>query len=122
MIVKTKSQRGVSIVGLLIVLAVLGALAIVGMKVVPSVSEYASIKKAIELAKASGTTVREIQLSFDKQADISYISSIGGTDLEITRNGEQMEVSFAYQKKIPLVGPASLVIDYAGSTAKGAAK
>jgi hypothetical protein len=29
-----------------------------------------------------------------------------------------VEVSFAYQKKIPLVGPASLLIDYEGSTAR----
>ena len=119
---KTKSQRGVSILGLLITLAILGALAVLGMKIVPSITEYSSIKKAVELAKASGSTVREIQISFDKQADTSYITSIAGKDLEITRNGDQMEVAFAYQKKIPLVGPASLVIDYAGTTAKGAAK
>ena len=119
---KTKSQRGVSIVGLLMILAILGALAILGMKIVPGISEFFAIKKAIAMAKASGSTVREIQLSFDKQADTSYISSIAGKDLEITRNGEQMDVSFAYQKKIPLVGPASLVIDYAGTTAQGAVK
>jgi type II secretory pathway pseudopilin PulG len=119
---KTKDQRGVSIIGLLFALVVIGCLAVIGMKVVPSISEYSSIKKAIELAKASGSTVREIQLSFDKQADTSYISSIAGKDLEITRNGDQMDVSFAYQKKIPLVGPASLVIDYAGSTVKGTGK
>jgi len=119
---KTKSQRGVSILGLLITLAILGGLVVLGMKIVPSIAEYSSIKKAVELAKASGSTVREIQISFDKQADTSYITSIAGKDLEITRNGDKMDVAFAYQKKIPLVGPASLVIDYAGTTAKGAAK
>ena len=38
--------------------------------------------------------------------------------LEITRNGEEVEVSFAYQKKIPLIAPVSLVFDFEGTTAK----
>ena len=41
-----------------------------------------------------------------------------GKDLKISGRGDQMEVSFAYQKKVPLYGPASLVIDYKGSTAE----
>jgi hypothetical protein len=86
--------------------------------VTPTVAEYFSIKKAIATAKASGSTVREIQSAFDKQVNVDYIDSISSKDLEITKNGEDIEVSFAYQKKIPLVGPTSLLIDYAGSTAK----
>jgi type II secretory pathway pseudopilin PulG len=115
-------QEGVSLVGLIFILAILGVLAVLGLKVVPTVTEYASIKKAIDLAKASGTTVREIQTSFDKQASAGYIDSISGKDLEIIKDGNDIEISFAYQKKIPLVGPTSLLIDYAGSTAKNPVK
>ncbi|MDF3037020.1 MAG: hypothetical protein K0S28_2294, partial [Paucimonas sp.] len=90
----------------------------IGMKVVPTVSEYFAIKKAIVIAKESGKTVRDIQTSFDKQASASYIDSISGKDLEIIRDGENFEVSFAYEKKISLMGPLSLVIDYRGGTAR----
>jgi Tfp pilus assembly major pilin PilA len=114
-------QRGVSLVGLIFVLAILAMIAVLAMKVVPTVIEYNSIRKAIMSAKGAGETVREIQNSFDKQAEVGYIESISGKDLEITKNGSEIDVSFAYQKKIPLFGPASLVIDYAGSTAKTAA-
>lgn len=117
-----RQQQGVSIVGLLIVLAILGFAGLLAAKIVPTISEFSAIKKAIETAKASGTSVREIQASFDKQVSVGGIEAITGKDLEIVKNGEQMEISFAYQKKIPLGGPASLVIDYAGSTDKSQAK
>jgi len=88
------------------------------MKVVPTVIEYTSIKKAISVAKNGGTTANEIQSTFDKQADVGYITSITGKDLVITRDNGEIEVSFSYQKKIPLFGPATLLLEYEGTTAK----
>ena len=114
----TIKQSGVSLVGLILLLAILGSLGVLALKIAPTATEFMSIKKAIETAKASGTTVREIQISFDKQAEVGYITTLTGKDLEITRNGNDVEISFAYQKKIPLVGPASLLLEYAGTTAK----
>ena len=110
-------QHGLSLTSLIFMLAVVGLIAVLGMKVVPTVSEYLSIKKMIGKAKQDGATPHEIQNSFDKQADVNYVTSITGKDLEITRADGGFEVSFAYEKRIPLVGPVSLLIDYAGSTA-----
>jgi len=113
-----RSQSGVSLTGLIILVVIVGAIAVVGMKVVPTVIEYQAIKKAVVNAKSSGTNEREIRYAFDKNAEVGYIETLKGKDLDITRVGNDLEVSFAYEKKIPLVGPASLVIDYEGSTAK----
>lgn len=109
-------QQGVSLTGLIFILAILGVIAVLGMKIGPTVTEYMSVKKAIATAKAAGTTAAEVRTSFDKQAEVGYIESINGKDLQIVKNGDVLDVSFAYQKKIPLVGPASLLIDYEGST------
>ncbi|MFZ6772901.1 DUF4845 domain-containing protein [Undibacterium sp. SXout7W] len=111
-------QRGISLIGLILSLGVIVLVAMLAMKVVPTVIEFMSIKKAIDIAKVSGSTVREIQGSFDKQAAAGYFDAISGKDLSIVKNGDEVEVSFAYQKKIPLFGPASLVLDYTGTTAK----
>lgn len=113
-----RGQRGLSLIGFLFVIVIVALAAVLGMKVVPTAVEYTAIKKAIANAKANGTTPREIQDSFDKQATTAYIDSISGKDLEITKAADGFEVSVAYQKKIPLIGPASLVIDYAASTSK----
>lgn len=110
-----RAERGLSMIGFLFVLIVLALVAVLGMKIVPTVTEYSAIKKAIMTAASSGTSARDIQLSFDKQRDVNYIESVSGKDLEITKTADGFEVTVAYEKKIPLVGPASLVLDYVAS-------
>ena len=114
-----KRQAGISLVGLIVVLALLGCIGVLAMKIVPTYTEYRAIQNAIVSAKqAGGASVAEIQKSFDASATVNYISSISGRDLIIGKENGEMEVSFAYEKKIPLVGPASLLLEYAGTTAK----
>ena len=110
-------ERGITLVGLIFVLAILGMLGIVGLRVVPTVLEYQSIKRAINTARTDAVTVRDVQVAFDKQANAGYIDAITGKDLVIVKNGSTFDVSFAYDKKISLVGPASLLLEYVGSTA-----
>ena len=96
------TQRGVSLVGLIFILAILGMIGLVVLKVVPTVTEYMTIKKSIVTAKAAGTSIPEIRNSFDKQADTGYVDSIAGKDLDIVKTADGFDVSFAYEKKIPL--------------------
>lgn len=112
-------QDGLSLVGFMFVIVIVALLAVLGMKVVPTVVEYMAVKKAITNAKSAGSTAVEIQNAFDKQRSANYIDSVTGKDLEITRTSDGFEVSIAYQKKIELVGPASLVIDYVATTGSG---
>ncbi len=113
-------QDGISLVGLIIVLAMLGFIGVLALKILPTYTEYRAIQNAIvEAKKVGGGSVVEIQKSFDANATATYISSITGRDLVIGKEDGEMEVSFAYEKKIPLVGPASLLLEYQGTTAKG---
>lgn len=109
-----KDQRGVSLTGLIVLLAVIGFIGVLALRIVPSLTEYMAVKKAISAAKASGTTPQEIRSVFDRHAETAYIQSISSKDLEISKEND---VSFSYQKVIPLAGPASLVLDYEGTTA-----
>lgn len=111
-------ELGLSLTGFIFVIIVLGLVAVLGMKVVPTVVEFMAVKKAIVTAKAAGTTAKEIQDSFEKQRTTAYIESVSGKDLEIIKTSDGYDVAVAYEKRIPLVGPASLVIDYAASTSK----
>ncbi|GJI94966.1 DUF4845 domain-containing protein [Duganella vulcania] len=113
-----KRQDGISLVGLIIVLAALGFVGVLALKIVPTYTEYRAIQNAIVTAKATGGTVLEMQKSFDANATTGYISSITSRDLLIGKENGEVEISFAYEKKIPLVGPASLLLEYQGTTAK----
>ncbi|KAF3997965.1 DUF4845 domain-containing protein [Glaciimonas immobilis] len=115
-------QQGITLFGLIVWVAILGFGAMMTAKVVPTVIEYMSIKKAIASVKLNGGTVKQIQDAFDRQAEVGYIDALHGKDLGITKNGEDIEISFAYQKTIPLVAPVSLLIDYSGTTARSTSK
>ena len=113
------SQRGISFLGLLILGVVLALLAIVGARVLPTATEYMAIQKAVKKAAADGDTVPAVRASFDRTASVDYISSISGKDLEVTKQGDKVVVDFAYDKEIPLFGPAYLLLKYRGSSASG---
>jgi hypothetical protein len=117
-----KNQRGISVFGLIFVLAIVACLALLGLQVVPSYMEYLSVKNAIHGARTASSNPAEIRVSFDKFAEVGYIDSIKGRDLTIIKNGEDVDVSFAYDKKIHLVGPASLLLEFEGTTASGKPK
>ena len=115
---RVHAESGVSLSGLIVVLFVLGALALVAMKVTPAVLEYRAAKNAIVQAKATGGSVREIQQAFDKNAGVNDITAISGRDLVISRDNGETEVSFAYEKRIPLASNVSLLLDFSGTTDK----
>ena len=64
-------QEGISLVGLIVVLAVAGFVGILALKIVPTYSEYRAVLNAIKAAKATGGGVREIQNSFDANATVT---------------------------------------------------
>ena len=109
-------EAGFSLSGLIVVLIVLGFAAVLAMKVFPAWAEYRSIKNGIAAAKAAGPATREIQQAFARNAEINNITAIAPKDLVITRDNGQVEVSFAYEKRIPVAGNLSLLIDFAGTT------
>ena len=108
-------QLGVSLLGILFVGGVLAFGAIVAAQVFPTVIEYQAISKAAGKA-ASGNTVPEVRSIFDKAAQIDDIKAIVGKDLEVTKEGDKIVVSFAYNKEIHLGGPAYLLLKYAGKS------
>jgi len=116
-----RSQRGITLFGLLFWAIIIGAVALVGMRIVPTTIEYFTIMKAIN--KVSGdpaaTTVPQIRTSFDRQREIDAITSISGKDLSITKENEQVVVSFAYDSEIELFKPVYLLIKYEGRSKAG---
>jgi hypothetical protein len=109
-------QRGLSFIGVIFVGLLAVAAFAIGGQSVPIFLEYHAIGKAAAKASKEGTTVPEIRASFDRAAAIDDISSITGKDLEITKRGDKIIVSFKYSREIALAGPAYLVYRFEDST------
>jgi Tfp pilus assembly protein PilE len=113
-----KSQRGITLIGMVVVCIVIVLVAIGGLKIAPAYIEYLTIRKAIvAIARAnSKSTVAEVRYAFQLRSAIDSIDAIGPGDLEVTKEGNDIVVSVAYPKRIPLFGNVSLVIDFAASS------
>ncbi|TSE18701.1 hypothetical protein Talka_01992 [Tepidimonas alkaliphilus] len=100
--------------GLIVTGIVVAVLVVLAAEIVPSVSEYSSIQKAVKRAAQSGSNPTEIRNAFDRAKAADYFQAISGQDLKITKVGDRYVVEFAYDKEIHLVGPAYLVLKYRG--------
>lgn len=113
-------QSGVSLSGLLLVVVFVIFGGLLAMKVAPSVMEYYKIVQAIKSVAGDNSlrsaTVADVRRAFGKHQEIGYFTKIGPADIEVTKEGGDLVVAFAYQDKIPLFANVSLVIDYEASS------
>ena len=111
-------QRGISILGLIAGLFFLIIGGIFGMKLIPSVIEYRTIKNGVEAIskEKQGASVADIRRAFEARATIDDITSVKPQDLEITKEGSEIVIAFAYRKEVPLFGGVGLYIDFSAKT------
>jgi Domain of unknown function (DUF4845) len=115
-----KRQRGMGFLGVLALLVGIIFLAIIGMKLVPAYIEYFTIKKAVASITQSGqlrnATVADVRRAFEMRQAVDDFTAVGPKDLEISKDGNEIVISFAYEKRIPLFYNISVLIDFAGSS------
>jgi hypothetical protein len=106
---RRQRQRGLTFIGLVLLVALAVAIFAIGGQSLPILMEYQAITKAANKAAAEGGTVQEVRAIFDRAASIDNITSIKGTDLDVGKNNDRVTVGFNYSREIPLVGPAYLL-------------
>ena len=111
-------QRGLSLGGLFVGLLVLIVLALLGMKLIPAYMEYGTAKNAIQAIarERTGATPVEIRRAFDSRAAIDDITAVKASDLDITKEGGEVVISFAYRKEVPLFMNVGVYMDFAASS------
>ena len=102
-------QKGVSFVGFVVIAVLAVAVFAIGGQSLPIVLEYQAAQKAVQKAVNERGTAQEMRAVFDRAAQIDDIKTISGKDLNISKVNDRTVVGFAYEREIPLVGPAYLV-------------
>ena len=116
-----QKQRGISLMGLIVTLGVLGFLAVMAAKLMPSYIDYFAVKKMFKSMEQAGdfkNSVREIRRSFDTRNTIEDVKSVKGDDLEISKEGGETIVSANWSVKVPLVSNVSACLDFSVTSAK----
>lgn len=111
-------QTGVSLGGLMVGSVIVIVIALVGMKMFPVYLNFFSAKKAIIAVgqERAGASVSDIRKAFDNRAAIDDIRHITGADLEITKEGGEVLISFAYRSETPMFSNIGIYIDFAAQS------
>jgi hypothetical protein len=110
-------QRGVSLTGLIFGLFLVVVIGIFGLKLIPAYIEYGKARAAIEAIaadKSKTSSVGEIRKAFEARSNIDDINAVKASELEITKEGGDVVIGFAYRKEVPLGGNLGLYIDFVG--------
>lgn len=96
--------------------------AIIGIKLVPAYIEYATVSKHLrDIARAPdarGASPRDIQLMFNKRAQVDDIKAVTGEDIEVSQEGDAVILTAVYSTKIKLFANLSACIDFEASSGK----
>lgn len=112
-------QRGISLLGLILILFVLVVVGIFSLKLIPSYMEYFKAKAAIEAIasdRSRTASPTEVRKAFDARATIDDIETVKASDLEITKDGNDVVINFQYRKEVPLFANVGLYVDFAASS------
>jgi hypothetical protein len=111
-------QLGVSLVGLIIGAVILIFVLLLGMKTLPPWLEFFTAKKFIsQIAQEQRSgTILDIRKAWQLKTAVEDVPSVSDKDLEITKEGGEVVISFAYRKEIPLFANVGVYMDFAASS------
>lgn len=110
-----RTQSGMTLIGFIVVLAVVGLFAYIGMKLFPMYSEYYSVKQALKgLQQEAGIANRDpakIQDLFFRRLYISYSENVKPENVKIKRaeNGGGWTMNVDYEVRKPMIGNLDVV-------------
>jgi hypothetical protein len=94
--------------------------ALVGFRVMPAYIEYFAVQKALQTALEDAPTgnVAEVRRAFDRKAGAGYIESVRPSDIQISRQGGAITATASWQRVLPMIGNASILLDFDASVTR----
>ena len=108
-----RNQSGLTLIGFVIVLAVVGVFAYCGMKLFPMYSEFYSVKQALKgLAAEPGianTDPAKVKDLLFRRLYVSYAENVKPNNVKVTRDGQGYVVTVQYEVRRELIGNLDVV-------------
>lgn len=109
-----KRQQGVTAIGWLIILGLIGFFVMLALQMVPTYLEYYKIVSTLESLEEEGAmeTPTEIRRLIERRFDISYVHTIGFRDVKIKSAGSKWLVTAKYDARKHLFGNVDVVMAF----------
>lgn len=108
-----RTQGGMTLIGFVIVLAVIGFFAYVGMKLIPMYSEFYAVKSALKGLQAepgiANQAPAKIQDLFFRRLYISYSENVKPSNVTLERADGGWVMSVDYEVRKPLIANLDVV-------------
>ena len=107
-------QKGVTAIGWLIILGLIGFFVLLTLKMLPSYLEFYKISSTLEtMTKDTGfENPAEIRDIAERRFDISYVKTITPKDLKIKPYGQSYLVNAKYESRVHLFFNVSVVMAF----------
>jgi hypothetical protein len=110
-------QRGMTFLGIIVLVVVVGAWVYAGIRLTPKYLEYMRVAATLEKVRDEydanpGTTDFMIRKAIERHFDIEMVEIITSNDIEIRREGGTFFVRAAYNDTVPLVGNVSFLVEF----------
>jgi hypothetical protein len=108
-----RTQGGMTLIGFVLVLAVVGVFIYMGMKVIPMYSEYFAVKQALkQMSDEAGLSQQDpgrVKEAFFRRLYISYADNVKPADFKIARKDAGYVVTVDYEVRRPLIANFDIV-------------
>jgi hypothetical protein len=118
---KLRAQRGFTLVGFIFVAAFAIAAVMIGFRMVPAYIEWYTVKKVMAntlQTSKEGFTIYQFRRDFDLKASADYVDSVHGSDIEVTKDGNQLVATASWTRVLHLVGNVSLLLEFEATATK----
>ena len=110
------TQRGLTILGFLLVAAVVIIFAMVGFRVVPSYVEYYSVKKSLDDTMRGGNVdpnnLQAFRAELARRLQTSYVENVKANDAVVRRDGNQITAELAWERRLHMFGNAYILLEF----------
>lgn len=108
-------QQGMTFLGILVLVIVVGAWVYAGIRLVPKYLEYMRVAATLEKVRDEyesnpGTTEFMLRKAVERHFDIEMVEIITSQDIEIKREGGTFTMRAAYDDTVPLVSNVSFLV------------
>ena len=106
-------QKGVTFIGFVMLLVIVGFFAYAAMRLVPIYTEYFAVKSAMKAVAAESGAAEmqpgDIRNMLIKRFDVSYVTSVRPNDIRISRD-RNPSITIAYEVRKPFLSNVDLVV------------
>lgn len=110
------AQRGITLMGFLIVLVIAGFFAYMAMRLVPPFLEFGNVKSAMNAVAAepgiAGQPPRVIRDRLSRRFDTSYVDSLKPENVRVQRVGNRSVMSAKYEVRRPFINNIEFAITF----------